>query len=498
VPYLPDAPWLHVELDRAGSPPRRSARVRHRVLLVGLMLADAAGLGVGWSVSVLSPDPRWRAAEPGGLAVTALLAAVPVWWAAIAGAGGYPARYRAPGTPGHGRFADGAVRFAATAMVVTALALPDSARGVALALPAALLTALVLRLSWVRLGDLAVGAGGRRVLVVGSAVAAASVVCRLSDNRSQLQVVGRCAWERIGGEEGAPAVDGYGVEGADVIRRRVTAAARAARADLVLVADAAALPADGIRRLAWSLEGTGLGLLVATGLSDVATSRLRVHLAAGLPLLAVDEPALTGAPRVIKEVVDRVGAAVLLVLLAPLMLLVAAAVRLADPGPAVFRQERVGRHGQRFTMYTFRSMRVNAEGWRPALETLNDDRSRGGGATLFTMRGDPRVTTLGRLLRRSSLDELPQLLNVLRGEMSLVGPRPPLLAEVERYQTQALRRLRVKPGLTGLWQVSGRADLDCDESLRLDLSYVENWSVGMDLRILARTPLAVMGGRGAR
>jgi len=359
--------------------------------------------------------------------------------------------------------------------------------------PLAVLAAVLLR--WgVAAGCLR--GGTRRVLVIGSAAATAAVVARLSAAGStRLQVVGRCAWERLGGDGG---VDGYGVGGADVVRRRVTAVARAARADLLLVADAGALPADGVRRLAWSLEGTGLGLLVATGLSDVAASRLRVHLAADLPFLAVDEPAFTGAPRVVKALLDRVGAAVLLVLLSPLMLLVAVAVAIADPGPAVFRQQRVGRHGEQFTMYKFRSMRVDAERWRPLLESLNDHLARGGGATLFKMRRDPRVTTVGRLLRRSSLDELPQLVNVLRGQMSLVGPRPPLPAEVECYETDALRRLRVKPGITGLWQVSGRSDLDCRESVRLDVSYVENWSVALDLRILCRTVLAVVSGRGAR
>jgi len=478
---------------------QRPARQRHRALLGALLAADAAGLSAGVVASLLARDPHRQALGPGAAAWLELVLAVPVWWLAIGTAGGYPARYRAGGVPRTAALVTGAVRFAAPVLVLLALARPTAVRGAALALPVALAAAALLRPVAVAAVRLLVGEVGRRVLVVGSAAATAAVGERLAQRRTcSLRVVGRCSWERLGGPAGPYGVDGYGVGTADVVRRRVTAVARSARADLVLVADSAALPADALRRLAWSLEGTGLGLLVATGLSDVAPSRLRVHLAADLPLLAIDEPAFTGAPRVAKEIVDRAGAAVLLALLSPLMLLVAAGVKLADPGPALFRQERVGRYGERFTMYKFRSMRVDAERWRPVLERLNDHLAGGHGRTLFKMRRDPRVTTVGRLLRRSSLDELPQLINVVRGQMSLVGPRPPLPAEVECYETEALRRLRVKPGLTGLWQVSGRSDLDWPESVRLDLSYVENWSMALDARILARTLLAVVSGRGAR
>jgi exopolysaccharide biosynthesis polyprenyl glycosylphosphotransferase len=489
-------PSLLVELGPDGAPVRwRPPEVRHRALLGALLAADAAGLAAGWAASVLAPDPRWHAVSGRAAALAVLVVAVPAWWGAVALAGGYPARHRVTRAPRVGRLVDGAVRFAAPALVIAALARPQLAHGLALALPVAVVAACLLRTLVVPAVRFAVGETGRRVLVVGSAVATSAVLDRLAAaGDARLHVVGRCAWERLDAADAAASVDGYGVGEADVVRRRVTAAARRARADLVLVADASALPADGLRRLAWSLEGTGLGLLVATGLRDVAASRMRVHLAADLPLVAVDEPAFTGAPRVVKELIDRAGAALLLTLFAPLMLLVALAVRLSDGGPAVFRQERVGLHGQRFTMYKFRSMRADAEGWRARLEPLNEHRGR----TLFKLRRDPRVTTVGRILRRSSLDELPQLLNVLRGEMSLVGPRPPLPAEVECYETEALRRLRVKPGLTGLWQVSGRADLDWREAVRLDLSYVENWSVGLDVRILCRTFLAVTSGQGAR
>jgi exopolysaccharide biosynthesis polyprenyl glycosylphosphotransferase len=456
-------PVLRVQLDdpRLTALPRGSTAIRRRLLLTTLLAADAAGLAAGWAVPALAPDPRWHAVPPGAGAGLLLALAVPAWWAAIAGSGGYPARRRVASAASAGRFVAGALRFSAAALLVTALAWPDAARGVALAAPGALAAALLLRLLAERAVRAVLRWGRRRVLVVGSAPATASLLTRLSVARPPgLQVVGHCSWQRPGA--------------AEVLRRRVAAAARASRAELVLVADPGALGEDGVRRLAWSLEGTGLGLLVATGLAGVAPARLQVQVAAGVPLLALDEPVLTGAPRVLKEVADRLGAAVLLLVLSPLLVLVAAGVTLADPGPAFFRQERVGRHGERFSMVRFRSLRVDAERWRP------------------------RVTTVGRLLRRSSLDELPQLINVLRGEMSLVGPRPPLPAEVECYQPEALRRLRVKPGITGLWQVSGRAGLDRRESVRLDLSYVDNWSAGLDARILCRTPFAVLSGRGAR
>jgi exopolysaccharide biosynthesis polyprenyl glycosylphosphotransferase len=318
-----------------------------------------------------------------------------------------------------------------------------------------------------------------RVLVAGSAPAAASALTALTRPDAALRSVGRCVTD--------PRTDPDAV-------RRVAGAARAAGADAVLIADPATFGPGPLRRLAWSLEGSGLALLLAGGPADVSTGRLRAGSVAGLPLLQVDPTCFTGSRRVVKELVDRVGAAVLLVALAPLIGCIALAVRVADPGPVLFRQSRVGRHGARFTMLKFRSMRVDAERWRPGLEARNDHPA----GVLFKMRRDPRITTVGRWIRRLSLDELPQLVNVLRGEMSLVGPRPPLPSEVERYESDALRRLMVKPGMTGLWQVSGRADLTWAESVRLDLSYVDNWSIGLDLRILGRTLQAVVGGDGAR
>jgi exopolysaccharide biosynthesis polyprenyl glycosylphosphotransferase len=204
----------------------------------------------------------------------------------------------------------------------------------------------------------------------------------------------------------------------------------------------------------------------------------------------VEHPELAGARQLVKNVFDRVVAGLLLVLIAPLLLGLALAVRVSSPGPALFRQTRVGRDGRVFTIVKFRTMRQDAE--RMKVELVSD-----ADGVLFKVRDDPRVTALGALMRRHSLDELPQLINVLFGHMSLVGPRPPLPEEVAQYGDDVRRRLLVRPGLTGLWQVSGRSDLSWEESVRLDLRYVENWSLMLDLQILWKTWSAVARGQGA-
>ena len=273
----------------------------------------------------------------------------------------------------------------------------------------------------------------------------------------------------------------------------VAQAVRRFHIDTVAVTACAELHGPRLRRLSWDLEGTGVDLVVAPGLVEVAGPRLHIRPLCGLPLLHVEEPELAGGRRLLKGVADRLLAAVALVLAAPLLLLIALAIRVDSPGPALFRQVRAGRSQRDFWMYKFRTMHRDADRRLVELQHLNlhDDQ------VLFKMRDDPRVTRVGRLLRRYSLDEVPQLLNVLRGDMSLVGPRPPLLSEVARYGAGVERRLLVKPGLTGLWQISGRADLSWDEAIRLDLRYVENWSLSLDLIILCRTVVAVARGRGA-
>lgn len=263
-------------------------------------------------------------------------------------------------------------------------------------------------------------------------------------------------------------------------------------ADAVVVLPGARLTPTEVRRLHWSLAGVGAELYLGTGLLDVEPQRTRVMSSAGLDVMHVRQPVLDGPRRLLKDVVERTLALAALVLALPLLAALAIAIRAETPGPALFRQERIGRNGVPFTMLKLRSMGVDAEAVRADLagENMKD-------GVLFKIAQDPRVTRLGRRLRKYSLDELPQLWNVVRGDMSLVGPRPALPCEVARYDVDPRRRLVVKPGVTGLWQVSGRSDLTWAESVRLDIKYVDNWSLRLDLSILVRTVQAVLGHRGA-
>ena len=235
-----------------------------------------------------------------------------------------------------------------------------------------------------------------------------------------------------------------------------------------------------------------MDLLVSPGIVEVAGPRLSLRRAEGLPMLHVERPVTSGVAYRLKAVIDRVVGLSILVVMSPILLAIALLIKLDDRGPAFFRQERVGDGGQPFTMIKFRSMAVDAEARLAQLASQHD-----GNETLFKLRKDPRVTRVGAILRKYSIDELPQIFNVVKGQMSLVGPRPPLKSEVDTYEDDAMRRLRVRPGMTGLWQVSGRSDLSWEDSLRLDLWYVDNWSLALDAQILVRTVKAVVRGTGA-
>jgi len=272
----------------------------------------------------------------------------------------------------------------------------------------------------------------------------------------------------------------------------VAEAVRLTDADTVAVLASPDLGPEQLRRLAWELEPTGADLMVAPSLVEVAGPRLSIRPVSGLPLLQVEQPSFSGGRRLVKDSFDRSVAFIAIVLLSPLLAGCALAVRLTSKGPAIFKQQRIGRGGAPFTMYKFRSMVVDAEEQRAALMAQSDREG-----VLFKMARDPRITRVGAWLRRYSLDELPQLFNVALGSMSLVGPRPPLPEEVEQYGDDVRRRLLVRPGVTGLWQVSGRSDLSWEESVRLDLRYVDNWSLAADLLILWKTLRAVVRGSGA-
>ncbi|SOC89740.1 Undecaprenyl-phosphate galactose phosphotransferase, WbaP/exopolysaccharide biosynthesis polyprenyl glycosylphosphotransferase [Curtobacterium sp. 314Chir4.1] len=276
------------------------------------------------------------------------------------------------------------------------------------------------------------------------------------------------------------------LDGVDAVLDR----ARSEGVSAVVVAGAVAGGHERLRRLGWQLEAQGVELVVSSPLADIAAGRVHERPVDGLPLMHVETPDYSR--RLGKRALDVIGAGIGLLLLAPVFALLALVIRADDRGPVFFRQTRVGRGGREFSILKFRTMCVDAEARMAALAQSNE-----GAGPLFKMKDDPRVTRVGSFLRRTSLDELPQLWNVLTGSMSLVGPRPALPREVALYEDFADRRLLVTPGITGLWQVSGRSDLDWADGVRLDLHYVENWSFVHDVVILARTIPSVLRSRGA-
>ncbi|GAA4593436.1 exopolysaccharide biosynthesis polyprenyl glycosylphosphotransferase [Actinoplanes octamycinicus] len=400
----------------------------------------------------------------------------------------YERRYLFVGTDEYQRVIRGGVGLiAGVALLSYALNLDLARSYVLAALPAAVAAVLVLRFALRKRLHLARARGEalRRVIVVGHELSVIGITRQLRRERYHgLEVVGACLPPGADGlEVGLPV---YGTF------EDVAAAVEQADADTVVVLSCPELDGAAVRRLAWRLERDEVDLVVASALVDVAGARTTIRPFDGLPMLHVEHPRLHGGSRLVKDVVDRVGALLLLILFAPLLLGVALWVRLTSRGPVLFRQVRVGRDGQMFRIFKFRSMYLDAEARLAELRHLNEH-----DGVLFKIRDDPRVTPVGRWLRRFSLDELPQLLNVLSGQMSLVGPRPPLPTEVAAYADDVRRRLAVKPGMTGLWQVSGRSDLSWEEAVRLDLRYVENWSLSLDLVILLRTMTAVVRSSGA-
>ncbi|MCW3841971.1 sugar transferase [Micromonospora yasonensis] len=334
------------------------------------------------------------------------------------------------------------------------------------------------------------GAGwSRKVLVVGDTAHVLELVHTLHrEPYAGYHVVGACIPDALL----APVPQRLGDVPVVGSFRGIPEAATAIGADTVAVTASGELTATRLRRLGWQLEGSGVDLVVAPALTDVAGPRIHTRPVAGLPLIHVEAPEFRGGRKLVKALVDRSLSLVALLLLLPALVMIALAVKLDSRGPVLFRQVRVGQGGREFGVYKFRTMVVNADALLADLTACNET-----DGLMFKMRDDPRVTRVGRLLRKWSLDELPQLANVLLGQMSLVGPRPPLPTEVARYEGDVARRLLVKPGMTGLWQVSGRSDLSWEDGIRLDLYYVENWSLAADLTILWKTFGAVLRGRGA-
>lgn len=269
---------------------------------------------------------------------------------------------------------------------------------------------------------------------------------------------------------------------------------KSVQADTLLIAGGTVTTPELIRELGWQMDQQRESLVLAESLVDVAGPRIEARYVPNLSLMTVSAPTYRGATRFTKRIIDIFFSLAVLIISSPFLIAIGVAVKISSPGPIFFHQQRVGLGGKLFPMHKFRSMVVDAEDIRAS---LLDDPSRNTNEILFKMKDDPRVTRVGRFLRRYSLDELPQFINVLVGEMSVVGPRPPLPEEVLKYEDRVRRRFLVKPGITGLWQVSGRSDLDWRDTVRFDLYYVENWSLIQDLQILWRTVAVVFKGEGA-
>ena len=324
-----------------------------------------------------------------------------------------------------------------------------------------------------------------RILAVGTSDSVRQIAeSSLRAEHEGLVIVGACVTDRGVGDEVVPGVTVVGTPD------QAAECAAALGTDVVALTSGELGPAS-TRELSWRLEGTGCALVIAHQLTGVAGARLHVSPFDGTPMVWVDQPRFSGPARRLKRGFDVTVAVSGLLLLSPFLMMVALAVRATSPGPVLFKQSRLGLNGSEFMVLKFRTMHFDAEARRTELMDGNE-----GDAILFKVRCDPRITQVGSFLRRLSIDELPQLWNVIRGEMSLVGPRPLATAD-STYTGHARRRLLVPPGITGLWQVSGRSDLSWDEAVQLDLYYVENWSLGLDLTVIARTVSAVLARRGA-
>ncbi|WP_320536355.1 sugar transferase [Pseudarthrobacter sp. IC2-21] len=420
---------------------------------------------------------------------------VVAWWAMLGFWGSRDARVLGSGSEEYKRvISSSAWLFGFVAIVSYAFKI-DTARGfVGLAFPAGAIGLLIAR--WVVRQHLSLershGKSGSRVLIIGGPSSAAHLVRSLSSAPSAGY---RPVAVHLPGASPASTESNFTVPvtGTESDFESILTTIVAADVDAVAVSAGVSLHPKDLRRLGWELAARDIGMILAPALTDIAGPRIHTQPVAGLPLIHVSTPKLTGGKKVAKRTFDLTVAGLLVACLAPVFLVVAALVRITDPGPVLYRQERVGLRGTTFHMLKFRSMKVNADAELTALLDAQGSSAK----PLFKVENDPRITPLGRILRKYSLDELPQLLNVIQGSMSLVGPRPQRAGEVALYDDAAHRRLYVSPGMSGLWQVSGRSNLSWEESIRLDLYYVENWSLMGDVVILFKTFKAVFASTGA-
>lgn len=386
------------------------------------------------------------------------------------------------------RIADASFRLFGTVAIIAFLTQIDLARGYLLiSLPLGILVLILTRWMWRQwlIVQRSSGKYSANVLLVGSLSSVTQLAREFARTPSAgYRVVGACVPNgKIADVIPGTAIPVMGHVG------DVPSALAATGADTVAITSADDLPADKVKEISWGLEAGRQHLVLAPSIIDIAGPRLHTRPVAGLPLIHVETPKFSRGQSFLKRTVDLVAASVGVILLSPLLIFLMMAVRLSSEGPIFFRQTRIGFRGREFTMIKFRSMVVNAE---ELLEELASQQRDAGNEVLFKMKNDPRVTRIGRIMRKFSLDELPQLFNVIGGSMSLVGPRPPLPSEVAVYADHVHRRFLAKPGITGLWQVSGRSSLSWEESVRLDLSYVENWTLLGDFVILSKTARAAL------
>jgi exopolysaccharide biosynthesis polyprenyl glycosylphosphotransferase len=474
--------------SRLASSPARDWRDRYAM---GLVITDLLvliwvifGAQIGWFGVTTSDVSFSGSLSEVALSYTAISVVLAVSWLTILGAlGSRSYRVLGTGPQEYKLVLDASVRLFGLVAIVAFLFKIELARGyILIAFPLGVLTLLLSRWIWRQwLGVQRLrGRYSSRVLIVGSESSALHLAKELARQpMAGYLVVGACVPARtVPGHLGDTAIPVFvGLE-------HLGSAMEASGADTIVISSSEDLSPEAIRKISWGLEPGRQHLVVAPSLTDIGGPRIHTRPVAGLPLIHVETPRYTGSKHFTKRAFDLVAATVLIVVLAPVLGVIALVVRLSSPGPVLFMQRRVGINGSRFEMMKFRSMVTDAEA---QLATLRSQQRSEGNSVLFKMANDPRV----------SLDELPQLFNVIKGSMSLVGPRPPLESEVDKYDTHVHRRFLVKPGITGLWQVSGRSDLSWEDTVRLDLYYVENWSITGDLVILWRTFKAVVGRSGA-
>ena len=491
-----------IDQKTVASPATESRRARDWRESYALRLVITDLVVLVWTV--FGVQFAWFGLLPQTLAVDSILGPVRVnytlvsvllvvaWMAVLGiyGTRGY--RVLGTGSTEYKLVTDATIRLFGLVAIIAFLLQLDVARGyVLVAFPLGLAVLLISRWAWRQW----LGVQRRRglysstVLLVGSEISASHIARELARQpEAGYRVVGACVpSSRIAGYLPDTTIPVFGN------LQKVSSALAASGADTVVITSADELPPERVRELSWSLEAGRQHLVVAPSLTDIGGPRIHTRPVAGLPLIHVETPRYEGRKRFSKRAFDIAGSGLILLLLSPVLLAIALAVKFTSAGPVFYKQERIGLNGKPFHMLKFRSMVVNADDQLVALLEAQGT----GDTPLFKVQNDPRLTRIGAVLRKHSLDEFPQLINVFRGDMSLVGPRPQREGEVALYTESARRRLIVQPGMTGLWQVSGRSALSWDDAIRLDLYYVENWSLSFDLLILWKTVRVAFLGEGA-